>query len=68
MKDSTKRTIRTTFQLVVSLMAALPLIVSASGVPETVPGVALALAVGAAVTRIMAIPQVNDLLPSWMRL
>lgn len=68
MKDSTKRTIRTVFQLVVSLMAALPLIVSASGVAETVPGVALALAVGAAVTRIMAIPAVDNLLPSWMRL
>lgn len=67
MKESTKRTLRTVLQSVVGLAAALPLIVSASGVPETVPGVALALAVSAALTRIMAIPAVNDLLPEWLR-
>lgn len=68
MKTSTKRTLRTVLQLVVGLAAALPMILSASGVPETAPGVAVALATSAAVTRIMSIPQVNDLLPRWLRL
>lgn len=67
MKDSTKRTIRTVLQTIVGLAAALPLIIGASGVSESVPGVAVALAVSGALTRIMAIPAVNDLLPEWLR-
>ena len=67
MKDSTKRTLRTVLQLVVGLAAALPLIVGASGLPGTVPGLGVALGVAAGVTRVMALPAVNDLLPSWLR-
>ena len=68
MKDSTKRTIRTIFQTIVGLAAGLPLIVDAAGIPEATPGVALALGVAAAVTRLMALPVVNRLLPSWLAL
>jgi hypothetical protein len=67
MKDSTKRTLRTVLQLVVGLAAALPLIVGASGLPETMPGLGVALGVAAGVTRVLALPAVNDLLPSWLR-
>ena len=67
MKDSTKRTVRTVLQTVIGLAAALPLIVSASGVPESLPGLGVALAVAAGVTRVMALPAVNDLLPAWLR-
>ncbi|MFD5504607.1 hypothetical protein ACFWJS_33690 [Streptomyces sp. NPDC127061] len=67
MTDANRRTIRTVFAFVVSLAAALPLIVSASGIPETTAGVGALLAVGAAVTRILALPAVDGLLPAWLR-
>lgn len=56
------RTIRTVFQLVIALAAGLPLLLEASGLSEATPGVATALAVGAAVTRIMALPVTDRLL------
>jgi hypothetical protein len=68
MKPSTKKLFRTILQTLVGLAAAVPLIVNASGVPESAPGVAVALAVSGAITRIMAIPAVNDLLPAFLRL
>ncbi|MFE6494114.1 hypothetical protein [Streptomyces sp. NPDC057748] len=67
MTDANRRTVRTAFAFVVSLAAALPLIVDASGVPETTAGVSVLLAVGAAVTRILALPAVDALLPAWLR-
>lgn len=67
MTDLTKRTLRTTLQTALGLVAALPLLVHASGVPESAPGVGVGLAVAAAVTRLMAIPGVQRLLPGWLR-
>lgn len=67
MKDSTKRTLRTLLQTLVGLAVALPLIVDASGVPQATPGLAAGLAVAGAITRVMAIPSVNALLPRWLR-
>lgn len=67
MTDANRRTVRTVFAFVVSLAAALPLIVDASGIPETTAGVGALLAVGAAVTRILALPAVDALLPAWLR-
>ncbi|WP_280442220.1 hypothetical protein [Nocardia brasiliensis] len=58
--------VRTVFQLVVGVAAAMPLIVSASGVPATAAGVGAALAVSAAVTRFMAVPAVNAALALWV--
>ena len=67
MKDSTRRTIRTGVQFTVGLAAALPMIVHASGIPETAPGVGVGLAVAAGVTRVMVLPAVDALLPKWLR-
>jgi hypothetical protein len=60
--NSTRRTVRTVFQLTLSLAAVLPLLVSASGLDQTLPPLALALGVAAAVTRVMALPAVEQLL------
>jgi hypothetical protein len=60
--NSTRRTVRTVVQLTLSLAAVLPLLVSASGLDETLPPLALALVVAAAVTRVMALPVVEQLL------
>lgn len=62
MKHSTKTTIRTAIQFLVGLAAAMPLLVEASGVLESAPGVGVGLAVAAAVTRVMALPAVQRLL------
>jgi hypothetical protein len=65
--DSTRRTIRTALQTLLGLLAALPLLVSTSGLPSALPGLGVALAVAAAVTRVMALPVVENLLPAWLR-
>jgi hypothetical protein len=67
MRDSTRRTIRTTVQTALSLAAAAPLIVDASGIPQTAWGVGAGLAVAAGITRVMALPAVDRLLPRWLR-
>ncbi|MBD0743815.1 hypothetical protein [Streptomyces sp. CBMA152] len=64
--QSTRRTIRTLFQTALSLAAALPLIIDASGIPQTTAGVAVALAIADGLTLIMALPVVENLLPGWL--
>ncbi|WP_442814825.1 hypothetical protein [Streptomyces sp. NBC_01298] len=54
------------FQTLLGLAAGFPLIVDASGIPQTAAGVAVALAVAGAVTRVMALPVVHNLLPNWL--
>ncbi|WP_455712484.1 hypothetical protein [Streptomyces goshikiensis] len=54
------------FQTLLGLAAGLPLIVDASGIPQSAAGVAVALAVAGAVTRVMALPVVQRLLPRWL--
>ncbi|MEV7358217.1 hypothetical protein [Kitasatospora sp. NPDC091276] len=68
MRDSTRRTIRTTLQTMLSFAAAAPLIVDASGIPQTTVGVGAGLAVAAGLTRVMALPAVDRMLPSWLRM
>ncbi|MSS84957.1 hypothetical protein FYJ24_09315 [Actinomycetaceae bacterium WB03_NA08] len=51
---------RTIFQAVIGFAAAWALIVEAAGVDQTIPWVATSLAITAAITRIMALPQVNE--------
>lgn len=51
--------VRTGFQVTVGVAAAMPILVSSSGLSETLPGVGVALGVSAALTRFMAIPAVN---------
>lgn len=57
-----RSTIRTGFQVVLGLAVLLPFVLDASGIPETAPGVALALAVSGGVARVMALPQVDEFL------
>lgn len=61
-----RRTARTVFQAILGLAAGLPLIVDASGLPGSAAGVAVTLAVAGAVTRVMALPVVQGLLPRWL--
>jgi hypothetical protein len=56
---------RTVFQLVIGLAAAIPELVTLSGVPQTVSSVGVGLAAAAVVTRVMAIPQVDAALQLW---
>jgi hypothetical protein len=68
MTDANRRTIRTAVQWVLGFAAALPGIVAAAGLPEALPWVATGLAVAAAITRVMALPSVDALLPAWLRM
>jgi hypothetical protein len=67
MKEETKRTIRTVLQTGVGVAVALPAIVAAAGIPESLPWVAAALAVAGGLARVMALDAVQRLLPSWLR-
>ncbi|MFE9340879.1 hypothetical protein [Streptomyces sp. NPDC007063] len=62
MTDATKRTVRTVIQGVVAFALALPAIVDAAGIPESLPWVAGALAVAGGLARVMALPSVEALL------
>ncbi|SFM72171.1 hypothetical protein SAMN05421671_3140 [Pimelobacter simplex] len=57
-----RATARTLFAAVVALAAMLPLLVQASGLDDTWAPVAGALAIAGAITRIMALPVVEDFL------
>jgi ABC-type uncharacterized transport system permease subunit len=61
-----RATARTVFAAVVGFAALLPLLVQASGVDQTLPAVAGAVAVAGAITRIMAIPQVETFLRTFL--
>ncbi|MFD1658874.1 hypothetical protein ACFSL4_11810 [Streptomyces caeni] len=67
MSEAAKRTLRTVLQTAVGLCVLLPTIAETAGVPKTLPWVAGALAAAGAVTRVMALPGVQALLPSWLR-
>ncbi len=67
MSDAAKRTARTVLQSALGIAVVLPAVVSASGVPEALPWVAGALAVAGGFARVMALPGVQSLLPSWLR-
>ncbi|MEU4171031.1 hypothetical protein AB0F46_29645 [Streptomyces sp. NPDC026665] len=67
MQESTKRSVRTALQTTVGVAVMLPQIVDASGVPEALPWVAGSLAVAGGLARVMALPGVQALLPSWLR-
>ncbi|MFF0747886.1 hypothetical protein [Streptomyces sp. NPDC004267] len=67
MSEAAKRTARTVLQAAVGIAVVLPEIVDASGLPATLPWVAGGLAVAGALTRVMALPGVQRLLPGWLR-
>ncbi|MFI9063050.1 hypothetical protein ACIGQE_14385 [Streptomyces sp. NPDC053429] len=67
MTDASRRTARTIVQTVLALAAGLPLIIDAAGIPQAAAGVGIALAVAGSITRVMALPVVDRLLPAWLR-
>ncbi|MGW7416144.1 hypothetical protein [Streptomyces sp. NPDC054863] len=67
MTDASRRTVRTLVQTALALAAGLPLILEASGIPQTAAGVGVALAVAGGITRVMRLPVVESLLPAWLR-
>lgn len=67
MSEENKRAIRTVLQTAVGIAVALPAIVDAAGVPESLPWVAGALAVAGGFARVMALDAVQRLLPKWLR-
>lgn len=54
--------VRTLLQVVIALAVGLPFLVDAAGLSEAIPGVSVALAVAAAITRVMALPWTEDFL------
>lgn len=62
MSTEVKRTIRTVLQAIIGFAPVLPKIVEAAGIPQSLPWVAAGLAIAAAVTRVMAIKEVQELL------
>ncbi|MFE6379240.1 hypothetical protein [Streptomyces roseolus] len=67
MSEAAKRTARTVLQTAVGIAVLLPALADASGLPATLPWVAGALAAAGALTRLMAVPGVQLLLPKWLR-
>ncbi|WP_435969298.1 hypothetical protein [Streptomyces sp. Qhu_M48] len=67
MSDADKRTLRTILQTALGIAVILPAIVNAAGIPQALPWVAGALAVAGGLTRVMALPGVQRLLPGWLR-
>ncbi|WP_054812115.1 hypothetical protein [Nocardia arizonensis] len=57
--------LRTALSVVIGTAAAMPMIVAASGLPDTAAGVGTLLGVSAAVTRVLAVPAVNLALARW---
>ena len=57
---------RTIFAVIPAFAVLWPSIVAASGASETLPGVALSLAVAGAITRVLAVPGVNDFLEKYL--
>lgn len=62
-----KRSIRTAIQTGLAIALALPAILQAAGFAESFPWVAGAVAFSAGLARVMALPVVQQLLPSWLR-
>ncbi|QCX77680.1 hypothetical protein C9F11_20225 [Streptomyces sp. YIM 121038] len=62
MTPENKRTIRTVLQGTVAFAVALPGIVAASGVPDSLPWVSGGLAAAGGLARVMALPSVEALL------
>ena len=62
MSNDTKRSIRTVLQALVAIAVVLPAVVDAARIPETLPWVAVGLAVAGGLARVMALPGVQALL------
>ena len=68
MKESTTRTIRTAVQAVFAVAAGAPILLSSLGVETTVGYGAVVVTVAAAITRLHAVPAVNELLNKYFKI
>jgi hypothetical protein len=66
MSDAAKRTLRTLVQTLVGVCVLLPSAASSSGLTATLPWAAGAVAVAGVLSRLMSLPGVQALLPSWL--
>ncbi len=58
--------VRTVFAGVVAFAAILPFIINAVGIDSALPAIAGILAVSGAITRVMALPSVNDWIAKYL--
>jgi len=71
MNDATRRTLRTTLEVIVALAAVVPVVVATIGL-DTITNPALAgilagiVTVAATITRIAALPAVEEFLQTWL--
>jgi hypothetical protein len=65
--DAAKRTLRTVVQTLVGLCVLLPSAIGSAGLTDTLPWAAGAVAVAGGLSRVMAVPGVQAVLPSWLR-
>ncbi|MFE6165577.1 hypothetical protein ACFQ7F_42500 [Streptomyces sp. NPDC056486] len=66
MKDATRRALRTAAQVLVTLVTALPLLAAEPEIAD-VPLLAGLVAFATGLSRLMAVPAVEALLPPWLR-
>ncbi|MCX4672411.1 hypothetical protein OG453_38135 [Streptomyces sp. NBC_01381] len=64
MTDATRRTL---VQTTIALATTMPALVQASGISETLPWVAGALAIAGGLSHVMALPGVQTFMPAWLR-
>ncbi|WP_200303736.1 hypothetical protein [Streptomyces adelaidensis] len=66
MTDSNRRALRTAFQALLAVAAAVPLL---AGTPEVadLPGYATLVVAATAFSRLMSMPSVESLLPNWLK-
>ncbi|MFH8608424.1 hypothetical protein ACH4D5_13180 [Streptomyces sp. NPDC018029] len=66
MNDATRRGLRTAVQTLFTLLAALPLLAADPAITD-IPALAGLVAFATALSRLMALPAVEALLPPWLR-
>ncbi|MET9529671.1 hypothetical protein ABZY02_03735 [Streptomyces sp. NPDC006649] len=66
MTPTTIRALRTVVQTAVGIAIALPALVDSGTLPRSLPWVGAALTVSGLLSRVMAVPAVQSLLPAWL--
>ncbi|UUU33521.1 hypothetical protein JIX56_28760 [Streptomyces sp. CA-210063] len=66
MTDSNRRALRTAFQALLAVAAAVPLLADTPGIAD-LPGYATLVVAATALSRLMSMPSVERLLPPWLR-
>ena len=66
MTESNRRALRTAFQALLAVAAAVPLLADTPGVAD-LPGYATLVVAATAFSRLMSMPSVDRLLPTWLK-